>query len=216
MKVGILGTGDVGKALARGFIALGHEVKMGSREATNDKAAAFVKETEGKASAGTFADAAAFGEVVVLATLGAANKNVLALAGPEKLEGKLLIDATNPLEFSRGAPPSLFLSGNNSGGEEVQRTVPGARVVKAFNIVGNVSMFRPQYPGGPPDMLICGNDAEAKKKARKIVEDFGWPVTDLGGIECSRYLEAMCIVWVLYGIAGGGTTWNHAFKILRK
>jgi 8-hydroxy-5-deazaflavin:NADPH oxidoreductase len=214
MKIGILGTGEVGKAIAKGFIALGHEVKMGAREAGNPKAQAWAKEAGAKASAGTFADAAAFGEVVVLATLGAANKSALEQAGPDKLKGKLVIDTTNPLDFSKGMPPGLLVSGNDSGGEQVQRQLPGAKVVKAFNIVGNTLMFRPELPGGPPDMLIAGNDEGAKKKTAEILEDFGWPTVDLGGIEASRYLEAMCIVWVLYGARTGG--WNHAFKMLRK
>jgi predicted dinucleotide-binding enzyme len=214
MKIGILGTGDVGKALGRGFLALGHEVKMGAREAGNEKAAAWVKESGGRASAGTFADAAAFGDVIALCTLGAANEAVLAQARPENLAGKLLFDTTNPLDFSRGFPPGLAISGNDSGGEQVQRLAPGARVVKAFNIVGNAHMWKPQFPGGPPDMLICGNDEAAKKQAAALLADFGWPTTDLGGIEASRYLEAMCIVWVLYAARTG--QWNHAFKMLRK
>jgi predicted dinucleotide-binding enzyme len=211
MKIGILGTGDVGRAIGKGFIALGHEVKMGGREPSNAKAQAWAKEMGSRASTGTFADAAAFAEVAVLATLGAANPEVLELAGPQRLAGKLVIDTTNPL--SKGYPPGLFLSGNDSGGEQVQRLLPGAHVVKAFNIVGNVHMFKPQFPGGPPDMFIAGNDEGAKKKASDILTDFGWPVVDLGGIEASRYLEAMCIVWVLYGAKRG---WNHAFKMLHQ
>jgi 8-hydroxy-5-deazaflavin:NADPH oxidoreductase len=205
----------VGKAIGKGFITLGHVVKMGAREANNEKAAAWAKEMGPKASIGTFADAAAFGEVVVLATLGAANKSVLEQAGPDKLRGKVVIDSTNPLDFSKGFPPSLSLSGNDSGGEEVQRLLPGALVVKAFNIVGNAHMFRPELPGGPPDMFIAGNDEGAKAKVTGILKDFGWPnTTDLGGIHCSRYLEALCIVWVLY--AARTNQWMHAFKMLRK
>jgi 8-hydroxy-5-deazaflavin:NADPH oxidoreductase len=214
MKIGILGTGDVGKALGKGFLALGHEVKMGAREAKNEKAAAWVKESGPKASAGTFTDVATFAELNVLCTLGAANPSVIEQAGPGNLAGKVLIDATNPLDFSKGMPPSLFLSGKDSGGEQVQRLAPAAKVVKAFNTVGNTLMFKPDLPGGPPDMLICGNDEGAKKQVAGLLKDFGWPSTDLGGIECSRYLEAMCIVWVLYGARTGG--WNHAFKLLRK
>jgi len=215
MKVGILGTGVVGHALGKGFITLGHEVKMGAREATNEKAAAWAKEMGPKASHGTYADAAGFGDIVVLATLGAAYAAVIAAAGPDRLKGKIVIDATNPLDFSKGMPPGLTVGHTDSGGEQVQRAAPGARVVKAFNIVGNPSMFRPDYPGGPPDMLICGNDAEAKREVTKILHDFGWPlVTDLGGIDASRYLEALTIVWVRYGAANG--TWSHAFKLLKK
>jgi predicted dinucleotide-binding enzyme len=214
MKIGVLGTGDVGKALAKGFIALGHEVKMGSRSATNEKAVVWAKELGPKASTGTFADAASFGEIVVLATLGVANEEALRAAGPERLRGKVVIDATNPLDSSGGAPPKLAISGNDSGGERVQKLLPSAHVVKAFNTVGNPLMFRPELPGGPPDMFIAGNDRDAKQKVTGILKDFGWgAVHDLGGIEASRYLEAMCMVWVLSAIHGG--TWNQAFKLLR-
>jgi predicted dinucleotide-binding enzyme len=214
MKVGILGTGDVGKALGAAFIALGHEVKMGAREATNEKALAFVEEQGARASAGTFAEAARSGEIVVLATLGMANARVLDAVGPEVVRGKVVIDATNPLDFSGGGPPRLGIAGQDSGGEQVQRLLPGAKVVKAFNIVGNAHMFRPDFPGGPPDMFICGNDEGAKKKVVELLTAFGWNSIDLGGIEVSRYLEAMCMVWVLHGVRTG--SWNHAFKLLRK
>jgi predicted dinucleotide-binding enzyme len=214
MKIGILGTGDVGRALGRGFIETGHDVKMGSREANNEKAAAWAKKAGPKASTGTFADAAAFGEVVVLATLGVANPEVIRAAGTEKFRSKVVIDATNPLDFAAGMPPKLATGPQDSGGEQVQKLLPEARVVKAFNIVGNAHMFRPDFPGGPPDMIFCGNDAEAKQVVDRILKDFGWNTSDIGGIESSRYLEGMCVVWVLDGIRGG--SWNHAFKLLRK
>jgi predicted dinucleotide-binding enzyme len=214
MKVAVLGTGDVGKALGKGFLALGHEVKMGARTATEPKALDWAKEMGPKASAGTFADAAEFGEVVVLATLGVANESVLSSAGPERFRGKLVLDATNPLDFSGGMPPKLAFSGNDSGGERVQKQLPGAHVVKAFNTVGNAFMFKPDFPGGPPDMFIAGDDEDAKKKATAILKDFGWGVVDTGGIESSRYLEGMCMVWVLSAIRTG--TWTQAFKMLKK
>ncbi len=214
MKVGILGTGDVGHALGKAFIALGHEVKMGARNDGNEKAAAWAKAAGAKASAGTFAAAARFGEIVVLATLGMANAGVIETAGPANFAGKIVIDATNPLDFSKGFPPTLGISGADSGGEQVQRLLPAAHVVKAFNTVGNALMFKPAFPGGPPDMFICGADAGAKKVVTEILKTFGWGVIDLGGIESSRYLEAMCAVWVLHGAATG--SWNHAFKMLHK
>jgi len=214
MRVGILGTGDVGRALGKGFVALGHDVKIGSREAKNEKALAWASELGAKASVGTFADAAAFGDLVVLATLGVANESALKMAGPEKLRGKVVIDTTNPLDFSAGMPPKLAVSGNDSGGERVQRLLPDAHVVKAFNTVGNAFMFRPSFPGGPPDMFFCGNDADAKQKVATILKDFGWGIVDVGGIESSRYLEAMCMVWVLSGIHTN--SWTHAFKLLKK
>jgi hypothetical protein len=214
MQIGILGTGDVGKALGSGFAALGHAVRMGAREAKNEKALAWAKTAGAKASVGTFADAASFGELVVLATLGVANESALKMAGPERLRGKVVIDTTNPLDFSGGMPPKLAVSGNDSGGERVQRLLPDAHVVKAFNTVGNAFMFRPAFPGGTPDMFIAGNSRDAKEKVGEILRDFGWGVVDVGGIESSRYLEAMCMVWVLSAI--NANNWNQAFKLLRK
>jgi predicted dinucleotide-binding enzyme len=215
MKVGILGTGDVGRTLASAFATLGHEVKMGAREASNEKAAAWAKQAGPKGSHGTFADAAGFADVAVLATHGLANVEVLKAAGAERLAGKVLIDTTNPLDFSQGMPPRLAVGHTDSGGEVVQRAVPSARVVKAFNIVGHKGMFRPVYVGGPPDMLICGNDANAKEQVTAILRDFGWAeVVDFGAIDASRYLEPLCLVWTLYGAKTG--SWNHALKMLRK
>jgi len=214
MRIGVLGTGDVGRALGRAFVTLGHKVKMGSRSATNEKAVAWAKDLGAMASVGTFADAASYGEIVVLATLGVANESALRSAGPEKLRGKVVIDTTNPLDFSGGMPPKLAVAGNDSAGERVQRLLPDAYVVKAFNTVGSAHMFRPSFPGGPPDMFICGNHDEAKTTVAGILSDCGWGVVDIGGIESSRYLEAMCLVWVLHGARTN--TWNHAFKLLRR
>lgn len=214
MKVGVLGTGDVGRALGKAFIVLGHEVMMGARDANNEKAKAWAKEMGPKASSGTFKDAAKFGETIVLATLGIANQQAIEAAGKENFRNKLLIDTTNPLDFSRGMPPGLAVGHMDSAGEQVQRLLPEAKVVKAFNTVGNVHMFRPEFPGGPPDMFICGNDDEAKKRMTALLKDFGWGTIDIGGIEGSRHLEPMCLVWVLHGARSG--SWNHAFKMLKK
>jgi predicted dinucleotide-binding enzyme len=213
MKVGVLGTGDVGRSLGRGFAALGHEVKMGARTASHEKAMAWASENGAKASQGTFADAAKFGEVLVMATLGAANPEVVRLAGADSFAGKIVIDATNPLDFSRGVP-DLDPKGTDSGGEVLQRAVPGAKVVKAFNTINNDLMFRPKMAGGPPDMFIAGNDADAKKVVTGILNDFGWPtVYDFGGIEQSRWLEAMCIAWVL--ACRSANNWRLGFKMLK-
>ena len=215
MKVGVLGSGDVAKALGTGFVTLGHEVLLGSRVAGNPKTAAWAKGTNGKGSTGSFADAAAFGEVIVLATLGVAAPEAIRLAGLGNFDGKVVIDATNPLAFSPQGVPSLAIGHTTSQGEVNQKALPRAHVVKAFNIVGNANMFRPTFPDGPPDMFICGNDAAAKKKVEKILHDFGWPsVIDLGGIESSRELEALCILWVKSAI--GLDNFNIAFKLLRK
>jgi len=214
MKVGILGSGDVAQALGTGFVTLGHEVRLGSRTTDNPKAVAWAKGTHGKGSTGTFSDAATFGEVVVLATLGMATGEAIRLAGTSHFDGKVVIDATNPLAFSdRG--PSLAISGSTSAGEENQKTLSKAHVVKAFNIVNNAHMFRPNFPNGPPDMIICGNDAAAKKRVEGLLHDFGWPsVLDIGGIEGSRELESLCILWVKSSMSLGN--FNSAFKLLRK
>ena len=212
-RIGILGTGDVGRSLATGFVGVGHEVKIGSRDPKGAK----VKELLGKvgrgASAGTFAEAAAFGEVVVLATLWSGTEAAIRLAAPGNFNGKVVIDATNPLIFAENAPPALALGLTDSGGEQVQRWLPGAKVVKAFNTVGFAHMFKPQFAGGPPDMFIAGNDDGAKKVVTEILGSFGWSTVDAGGIEGARLLEPMCLLWVGYGVRTG--TWNHAFKLLR-
>ncbi len=214
MKVGILGTGDVGRALGRGFVTLGHEVRLGARSANHEKALEWVGEMGERASQGAFAEAAAFGDLVVFATLGVANPDVVKAIGPETVAGKVVIDATNPLDFSKGFPPDLAIKGNDSGGETLQRLIPEAKVIKAFNIVGNALMFRPELPGGPPDMYIAGNDADAKAKVAALLNEFGWPtVVDFGGIAASRWLEAMCIAWVIIGAATGN--WRQAFKMLK-
>jgi 8-hydroxy-5-deazaflavin:NADPH oxidoreductase len=210
MKVGVLGSGDVGKSFARAFSALGHDVKIGSR--SPEKLSDFVAQAGDKVSSSTFKETARFGDMIVVATLGVATEEALRLADPGNFAGKVVIDATNPLEFSPGGPPKLAVGHQDSLGERVQRWLPKARVVKAFNIVGNTLFFKPRLPGGPPDMFICGNDAEAKKAVSQICRDFGWGVIDIGGIEGSRYLEPMCMTWVLHGILSG--TWNHAFKML--
>jgi len=210
-RVGILGSGDVGKALARGFISLGHEVKIGSR--SPEKLTDFVKSAGEQATSGTFEEAAAFGDIIVLATLGTGAQEAINLAGKANFNGKVVIDATNPLEFSTGAP-RLSVGHTDSLGEQVQRWLPDARVVKAFNTVGNALMVNPDLPGGPPDMFLCGNDDDAKRLVSQVCRHFGWGVIDLGGIEASRYLEPMCMTWVLHGMKSGG--WSHAFKMLSK
>ncbi len=214
MKVGILGTGDVGRALGAGFTQLGHDVMMGSRDPQSEKVQGWVAKTGPLARAGTFAEAASFGEVLVLATLWSGTESAIRLACAANCADKVVMDATNPLVFTPGAPPSLALGHTDSGGEQVQRWLPAARVVKVYNTVGHAHMVNPSFPGGPPDMFICGNDAAAKKTVTDICRAFGWPTIDVGGIEGARLLEPLCILWVCYALATGG--WNHAFKLLRK
>jgi predicted dinucleotide-binding enzyme len=214
MKVGILGSGVVGQALGTAFATLGHDAKIGTRNPNNDKLTAWVKQTGAKASAASFADAAAFGELAVLATAWSGTENAIKLAGPKNLAGKVVIDATNPLKFAPNSPPTLAVGWTDSAGEQVQRWLPGAKVVKAFNIVGNAHMFRPQFPGGPPDMFMCGNDAGAKATVTDILQAFGWEVIDIGGIEGARYLEPLGMLWVIHGFRAN--SWNHALKLVRK
>lgn len=214
MHIGILGTGDVGRALAGGFAALGHEVRVGTRDPSSDKAKALAAKLGPKVGVVTFAEAATFAEVAVLATVWSGTESAIKLAGPGHLYGKVVIDATNPLVIAPGAPPALVLGHTDSGGEQVQRWLPAARVVKAFNIVGSAHMVQPQFPGGPPDMFICGNDPAAKATVTELLKALGWPALDIGGIEGARLLEPLCILWVIYGVRTGG--WNHAFKMLNK
>lgn len=214
MKIGILGTGDVGQALGIGFATLGHNVKMGSRDPNQEKVKAWVNKAGAKVSAGTFAEAAAYGELAVLCTIWTGAENAIRLAGPDNLAGKVVIDTTNPLDFSDGIPPKLTVGHTDSAGEQVQRWLPNSRVVKAFNIVGNAHMFKPEFPGGPPDMFICGNDDQAKATITDVLKTFGWSVIDIGGIECSRYLEPLAMVWIRHFFRVNSV--NHAFKLLRK
>lgn len=212
VKVGILGSGDVGRALAAGFLSVGHEVKIGSRDP--GKLAEWIKSKGGSVTSGSFADAARFGDLIVLATLGTGTQSALEMAGAGNFDGKVVIDTTNPLDFSKGMPPRLYVGTTDSLGEQVQRWLPGAHVVKAFNTVGNALMVNPQLPGGPPDMFIAGNDDGAKKTVEQVCAAFGWGVIDLGGIDASRYLEPMCVAWVLHGFRTN--SWTHAFKMLHK
>jgi predicted dinucleotide-binding enzyme len=211
VKVGILGSGDVGKSFARAFGALGHEVVIGSR--SPEKLRDFVAGEGDRVTSGTFDEAARSGDLLVLATQGMATEDAITMAGKSNFDNKVVIDATNPLDFSGGAP-RLAIGHTDSLGEQIQRSIPNARVVKAFNTVGNPLFFKPELPGGPPDMFIGGNDADAKKLVSQVCEAFGWGVIDLGGIEASRYLEPMCMAWVLHGVISG--TWVHAFRMLHK
>lgn len=213
MRIGIIGSGDVGRALGVGFAKEGHEVKLGTRRPDDDKIAQWIKQAGPKASAGTFADAARFAELAVLATRWDGTENAIKLADPKNLSGKVVIDVTNPLKFPPNAPPTLALGFTDSAGEQVQRWLPGAKVVKAFNIVNSAFMHKPQLPDGPPDMFICGNDAAAKQTVTEICRAFGWPATDIGGIEGARLLEPLAMLYVTIAVRAG--RWDAAWKLLR-
>lgn len=212
-KIGILGTGDVGRMLGAGLCALGHEVKIGSREPGSEKLREWRSKAGPLASTGTFAEAAAFGDLAILATLWSGTEAALRLANPDNLAGKPVIDATNPLDFSTGAP-RLSIGHTDSAGEQVQRWLPRAHVVKAFNGVGNQHMVKPEFPGGPPDMFLCGNDESAKRAVTALCAELGWPTVDLGGIEASRYLEPLAMVWITHYFRT--RSGNHALRLLRK
>lgn len=211
-KVGILGSGQVARTLGTGFAAHGYDVRLGSR--VPSKLDAWRRETPGTVSTGTLPEASAHGNVVVLATLGSATETVLELAQPKNFHGKLVLDATNPLDFANGMPPGLLLGTNDSLGERVQRRLPDAKVVKCFNTVGNSRMIDPKFREGTPLMLICGNDPSAKRQTEELLRDLGWPgVLDVGGIEGARWLEALVPLWVRAGQALN--TFEHAFKVVR-
>jgi 8-hydroxy-5-deazaflavin:NADPH oxidoreductase len=219
MKTGILGSGDVGRRLGDEFIELGHMVKIGTRDPSKGEVVQWVSNhggEEGKASAGTFTDAASFGEMIVIATSWDGTSNAIKMADPTNFAGKIVIDVTNPLDFSKGMPPKLAVGYSDSAGETVQRLIPEAKVIKAFNIVGNPHFVHPDFPnGGPPTMFICGNDEEAKKVVKdNILTKFGWETIDIGGIDGARLLEPLAFLWITYYFRTG--TGSHAFKLLRK
>jgi predicted dinucleotide-binding enzyme len=212
-RVGVLGSGDVGRRLAWGFANRGHNVMIGSRDPNKSELREWLEGEGAGIRAGTFAETAAHGELLGLALLGTATEEAITHAGPENFSGKVVIDATNPLDLSEGFPPKLAVTGDDSLGERVQRALPDARVVKAFNIIGNAYFVDPSFPGGKPTMLIAGDDAAAKRTVAQVLADFGWPEPiDIGGIEGSRELEAMCIAWVKIGAARGA--WDHGFAVL--
>jgi predicted dinucleotide-binding enzyme len=212
-RIAVLGSGVVGEVLADGFLKHGDAVMRGTREP--GKLAEWQAKAGAKASTGTFAEAARFGEVVVLAVKGTAAESVVDLCGPGTLDGKVVIDTTNPIAER---PPvngvlSYFTTTDRSLMERLQERVPAAHFVKAFSCVGNALMIHPKLPGGPPTMFICGNDAAAKADVRSILDRFGWETEDLGAVEAARAIEPLCILWCIPGFLGQG--WMHAFKMLR-
>ena len=213
MKVGVLGSGDVAKTLASGFLRHGHQVKIGSRSPA--KLAEWSAGNPGSTT-GTFAEAAQFGEIVVLAVKGNVAAEALKLAGAQNLAGKTVIDACNPIE---DAPPSdgvlrFFTDLNDSLMERLQRQFEEAHFVKAFNSVGAPCMINPQFAGGRPTMFICGNNEAAKKQVAKINEEFGWETADMGSAGAARAIEPLCMLWCIPGFTRND--WTHAFKLLTK
>lgn len=212
MRIGILGSGVVGQVIGTGFAHLGHLVKMGSRDPCQKKILDWISRTGPNASVGLFSEAARFAELAVLCTDWLGTGNAVDLAGHENLAGKIIIDTTNPLQFVPDTPPSLTIGHSISAGEEIQHWLPRSRVVKAFNIVGYQHMVNPSFTGGPPDMIICGNDPLAKLTVTEILNSFGWVVIDIGGIDGSRYLESLAAIW--FRLFFTTKSQDHAFKIL--
>ncbi len=223
MKIGIIGSGEVGRKLADGLLNLGHQVKIGTRDTSKKEVVEWIdkhgkkgdKESE-NASVGDFAEAASFGDdLIVLCTSWSGTSNAIKMADPGNMTGKVVIDTTNPLDFSQGLPPRMAVGVTESAGEINQRLLPGAKVVKAFNIVGNPHMVHPDFPGGPPTMFICGNDEQAKKMVTEsMLTPFGWEIIDIGGLEGARLLEPLAMLWITYYFRTGSG--DHAFKLLRK
>ena len=211
-KIGILGSGVVAQVLGSGFLKHGYDVMMGTRDAS--KLAEWQQSGNGKV--GSFSDAAAFGEIVVLAVKGTMAASVLEMAVKENLAGKVVIDTTNPIA---DLPPvngvlQYFSKLDSSLMEQLQLANPDARFVKAFNSVGNAFMVNPDFNGIKPSMFICGNDAEARKLVHSIVDQFGWETEDMGAAEAARAIEPLCMLWCIPGFARN--EWMHAFKLLQK
>jgi hypothetical protein len=203
MKIAVFGTGNVGETLGSKLVELGHEVKMGSRTANNEKALAWVKKAGAKASTGTFADAAKFGELIINATLGAGTIEAFKMAGAENSAGKVILDLSNPLDFSKGMPPSLFISNTDSLGEALQREFPKARVVKALNTMWCGLMVNPRQLGESHHAFVAGNDPAAKEAVKQLLQGFGWKpeeLLDVGDITAARATESVLPIWLrLYG-----------------
>jgi predicted dinucleotide-binding enzyme len=206
MHIGVLGTGTVGQTLAQALVDNGHEVRMGARAAGNESAVAWADRSGPLASEGSFADAAAFGELAFNATAGSASLEALEAAGAEQLAGKVLVDVANPLDFSRGMPPTLTVCNDDSLGERIQRAFPEVRVVKALNTVTAAVMVQPGLVAGQHTIFVCGDDGAAKTQVGVLLEEFGWTaasILDLGDITAARGMEMYLPLWLrLYGATG--------------
>ncbi len=215
MQIGIFGAGVVGATIGTKLIELGHAVKMGARSATNEKAAAWAGAQGANASHGTFAEAAAFGAMLFNCTAGGASLEALNQAGADHLNGKILVDIANALDFSRGMPPSLSVVNTDSLGEQIQRAFPGLRVVKSLNTITAAVMVNPALVAGDHDVFVSGNDAAAKAEVSALLRDgFGWQsVIDLGDITTARGVEMILPLWVMLMMAKGTPMFN--FKVVR-
>ncbi|UOG62532.1 NADPH-dependent F420 reductase [Leptospira noguchii] len=212
-KIGILGSGIVGQTLANGFLKYGAEVKIGTRDF--EKLKDWLAKAGVGASIGSFSEAANFGEIIVLCSKGSVASEVLTLAGINSLNGKTIIDTTNPISE---IPPqngvlNFFTSYNESLMESLQKQAPKANFVKCFSSVGSSLMVNPQFEGGRPSMFICGNENSSKKQVKEILDTFGWDTEDMGTVEAARAIEPLCILWCIPGFLS--QSWTHAFKLLK-
>lgn len=212
MHIGILGSGAVAQTLGAGFLRHGHDVLLGTRDSS--KLSGWLRQHH-RASVAGFAEAAAFGDVVILAVKGAVASRVLRMAGTPNLNGKIIIDACNPL--AEGAPvngvPRFFTAMDDSLMERLQKEFSTVRFVKAFNSAGTEMMVHPELPGGPPTMFICGNDASAKRTVSELLVPLGWEPADMGGVEAARAIEPLSMLWSIPALRGESR--RHAFRLLR-
>jgi len=212
-KIGILGSGIVAKTLGNGFIKMGHEVMLSSRDTS--KLAEWQARAGEKAHTGSFEDAARFGDILVLAVAGRAAADVIEASGPQNMTGKTVIDTTNPIgsEPPQDGVIRYFTDSNESLMEILQDRFPAVHFVKAFNSVGNAYMVNPRFKDGVPTMFICGNNDGSKKEVAQILQAFGWEVEDMGKATAAGSIEALCILWCIPGFIHG--RWSHAFKLLK-
>ena len=215
MKIGIIGSGIVGRVLATGFLKEGHQVMLGTRNISKEEVLKWKNENQ-HGSLGSFQDAAQFGEIIVLAVSGLVVEDAINLAGKVHLSNKVIIDATNPIAT---VPPDngvlkFFTTLEESLMEKIQLQLPDAKIVKAFSCVGNALMYKPNFNGTLPTMFICGNDDPAKKTVTDILTSFGWETEDMGKVEAARVIEPLCILWCIPGFIRN--QWTHAFKLLKK
>jgi len=214
MKIGIIGSGVVGRVLGNGFLSEGHKVMLGTRNISKEEVIKWKNENP-TVLLGSFQEAAQFGEIIVLAVSGLAVEDAINLAGKEHFIDKIVIDTTNPMA---AVPPDngvlkYFTTLEESLMERIQKILPDAKIVKAFNSVGNAFMYKPKFPAGIPTMFICGNDDAAKKTITDILTSFGWETEDMGKIEAARAIEPLCILWCIPGFIRN--QWTHAFKLLK-